>query len=75
MKNNMKNVTELTVQVALVQRTALGEGPDRVEQLALEKAEADHPGHRAVAVRWLGADAFDRWLGGRWVELEVRLAA
>jgi hypothetical protein len=42
---------------------------------AVEKAEADHPGHRAVAVRWLGADAFDRWLGGRWVELEVRLAA
>jgi hypothetical protein len=71
MENNMKNVTELTVQVSLVQR----EGPDRVEQLALEKAEADHPGHRAVAVRWLGADAFDRWLGGRWVELEVRLEA
>ena len=74
----MKNTTQndgLTVRVTLIQRTSLGEGPDRAEENAMRLAEADHPGTRAVGVSWLGADAFDRYLGGRWVELEVRLAA
>ena len=69
------NSTTRTVRIEIIQRTALGMGAEGAELLAAQEAETRNPGHRAVAVRWLGADAFDRHLGGRWVELEVDLAA
>lgn len=71
----MNNNTTHWDRIEIVQRTALGVGADQAERIAAREAESRRPGFRAVAVRWLGADAFDRHLGGRWVELEVELAA
>lgn len=70
----MDNKTH-TVRIEIIQRTALGMGAEEAERAAAAEAESRNPGHRAVAVRWLGADAFDRSIGGRWVELEVDLVS
>ena len=71
----MNNNTTRTVRIEIIQRTALGQSAERAERVAAREVESRNPGFQAIAVRWLGAYAFDRHLGGRWVELEVDLAA
>ena len=71
----MDNINVYTVVVSILQRSALGEGADIVASRARREAERLNPGYAAVQSRFLGADAFDRYLGGRWVELEVSMVA
>lgn len=69
------NSTTRTVRIEIIQRTAQGMGAEEAERAAAAEAESRNPGHRAVATRWLGADPFDRHIGGRWVELQVDLVS